>query len=72
MREIYIIGNSSVSLSPFKNSSLFKNSIARRAPYRNSCNIICNTVGGSGKKYISPLSIKRYFNTTQLKICKVS
>ena len=68
MREIYIIGNSDYSVS----FSSYKNSIARRAPYRNSCNIIFNTVGGSGKKYISPLSIKRYFNTTQLKICKVS
>ena len=68
MRELYIIGNSdySVFLSPFKNS------IARRAPYRNSCNIIFNTIRESGEKYISPLSIKRYFNTTQLKICKVS
>ena len=66
MRDIYIIGDSSVYLSPFKNS------IARRAPYRNSCNIISNTVLGSGEKYISPIHIKRYFNTTQLKICKVS
>lgn len=68
MRELYIIGNSDYSVS----LSSYKKSIARRAPYRNSCNIIFNTVRGSGEKYISPLSIKRYFNTTQLKICKVS
>ena len=68
MRELYIIGSSDYSVS----LSSYKNSIARRAPYRNSCNIIFNTVRGSGEKYISPLSIKRYFNTTQLKICKVS
>ena len=68
MREIYIIGNSDYSLS----LSSIKNSITRRTPYRNSCNIIFNTVRENGEKYISPLSIKRYFNTTQLKICKVS
>ena len=68
MREIYMIGNSDYSVS----LSSYKNSIAMRAPYRNSCNIIFNTVRGCGEKYISPLSIKRCFNTTQLKICKVS
>lgn len=68
MRELYIIGNNDYSVS----LSSFKNSIARRAPYRNSYNIISNTVLGSGEKYISPIYIKRYFNTTQLKICKVS
>ena len=68
MRELYIIGNSDYSAS----RSSYKNSIARRAPYRNSCNIIFNIVRGRGEKYIATLSIKRYFNTTQLKICKVS
>lgn len=68
MRELYIIGDSDYSVS----LSSYKKSIARRAPYRNSCNIIFNTVRGSGEKYISPLNIKRYFNAIQLKICKVS
>ena len=68
MRELYIICNGDYSVT----FSSYKNSIARRAPYRNSCNIIFNTVRGRGEKYIAPLSIKRYFNTTQLKICKVS
>ena len=68
MRELYIIGSSDYSVS----LSSYKNSIARRAPYRNSCNIIFNTVRGRGEKYITPLSIKKYFNITQLKICKVS
>ena len=68
MRELCIIGNCYHSESFYS----YKNSIARRAPYKNSYNIIFNTVRGSGEKYISPLSIKRYFNTIQLKICKVS
>ena len=68
MRELYIIGNNDYSVA----LSSYKNSIARRAPYRNSCNIIFNTVRGSGEKYISPMHIKRYFNAIQLKICKVS
>ena len=68
MRELYIIGNGDYSVA----LSSYKNSIARRAPYKNSYNIVFNTVRGSGEEYISSLSIKRYFNTTQLKICKVS
>lgn len=68
MREICIIGNSDYNVF----ISSHKNSIARRAPYRNSYNILFNNVIGSGEKYFSTISIKRYFNTTQLKICKVS
>lgn len=68
MRELYIIGNSDRSVY----LSSYKNSIVRRVPYRNSCNLIFNTVRGSGEKYISPMHIKRYFNAIQLKICKVS
>ena len=68
MRELYIIGNSDYNVF----ISSHKNSIARRAPYRNSCNLMFNTVRGSGEKYFSTISIKRYFNATQLKISRVS
>ena len=52
MRELYIIGNSDYNVS----LSSYKNSIVRRVPYRNSCNLIFNTVRGGGEKYISPVS----------------
>lgn len=52
----------------------YKNSIIRRAPFDKLYNLLSNDFSNSDRylDYISPLSIKRYFNTIQLKICKVS
>lgn len=65
MIEICLVCNSKCSVF----LSSYKNSIVRRDPYKNSYTIISKR---DGVIYIHPLSINRYYNTIQLKICKVS
>ena len=66
MREICIAG------SGFHyNFSTFRNSILRRAPYRRSYIIVYDQTDYY-KCIGNIIIIRRYFPTTQLKICKVS
>ena len=66
MREICIAGK---GFSPC--FSTFKNSILRRAPYRRSYIIVYDQTDYY-KCIGNIIIIRRYFPTTQLKICKVS
>lgn len=68
MREIYIAGETFNSCY-----SYYKSSLVRRAPYRN--NYVCRLLYSAScyrSSFFSNAYTPRFFNTTQLKICKVS
>ena len=49
----------------------YKNSIIRRAPFKELYNLLINDLSNSDK-YLDYISISKYLKPTQLKICKVS